>query len=176
MEQGAPILALDVARVTGWALGPVGTMPKIGAVELCPPGSSIGKLLSCWRLWLDDMMTLNKLGGLAFEAPLDQRRTKNGSDTARRLLGMAGVVELVAYDHGLGRVEEVNVKTVKASFAGNGNAEKSEMVRVAQLRGAQLPVRFREDAADAFAVWTYVEGCWRPKAAAARDVPNFKLV
>lgn len=69
--------------------------------------------------------------------------------TARKLMGIAGVCEMVGIQRGL-LVEEVNIMTVKKHLGGSGRAEKPDMMAAAERCGLKPKVH---DEADAFGVW-----------------------
>ena len=100
---------------------------------------------------------------MVFEAPvlprakIDPDPTKHGRliqapvsvATTRKLQGLAGVAEMVAFQRGL-LCEEVYAATVKKHLGGSGRADKPDMMAAAERCGLKPK---RHDEADAFGVW-----------------------
>jgi Holliday junction resolvasome RuvABC endonuclease subunit len=83
---------------------------------------------------------------------------------ARKLMCLAGHTEFVALRRDV-RCEEVSVQTVRKHFCGYGRAKKPDV----QEQCRRLGWAYADDnAADALAVWAYVEACKAPRTAQRR--------
>ena len=152
MDPGG-ILALDLATVVGWAYcGPnfrpvtaleakaagrtydLGGEITSGSHLVAPPGVALGQFLDRFDLWLADMLIVNAPDYLVFEAPIHVAGSTS-IETARRLMSMAGLTELIAHRREIPIVREVNVMSIKKHWTGNGRAKKPEMIEAARARG-----------------------------------------
>lgn len=140
------ILAFDCATATGWCAGDGSTTPVLGNVKM-PSSVEPGPFLDFWEKWLDRHLDEIKPTVVVFEAPILPQKTN--ISTVRKLVGLAGVLEMVAFRKRV-VVEETNVSHIKKVLTGNGRSEKPDMVRMAKKCGLN-PKSF--DEADAFGVW-----------------------
>ncbi|ACL61079.1 hypothetical protein [Methylobacterium nodulans] len=157
------ILALDLSVAsTGWALGSPDGDPAFGHYALPSTGNDIGKLLAAFQDWLSLKIAGEDIALCVFEAPI-LSRGKTHVLTARKLMGLAGVTELICHRAAIRCVEE-HLQTNKKRFAGHGHADKHTMMHVARRYGWDVT---RDDEADALALW--VGGvCTYAKAHAGR--------
>lgn len=160
------ILALDLARVTGWALGtPADTKPMSGSIEIVREGASMAKLFSEWRIALRDFLSINPDITLAvFEAPLDPTWMKGNRrpETARQLMGLAAVTEELLYTLGKYDIREARVSDVRSHFIGSNRNKRAEAKLLTVRRCQQLGWDPKDDnAADALALWDYQVACLR---------------
>lgn len=139
------ILALDIATRTGWACGAVGGEPRWGLATFLH--SDVGAFASAYDHWLSDMITVEQPDLLVFEAPILPRQTTIA--TARKLMGLAFLTELIAFRRSLA-CREVSIQTVKKFFAGHGHAPKAEMINAARRQGWNVK---DDNEADALGVW-----------------------
>jgi len=159
MAYSGQILALDLARVTGWALGRPGEMPRSGSVTLAKEGASMAAVLSACRRWLDEGLTGNPTIQLVvFEAPLDPSwiKGKTTIGTIRQQIGLCGVVEELLYTRGGYDVREARVADVRNHFLGS-NKHKREIAKQYTITACHArgwdPTD--DNAADALALWDY---------------------
>ncbi len=141
------ILALDLATRTGFAVGEASGEPRFGTKVIGRPGESIGKFANLFDEWLSDMITLEAPELIVFEAPILPARTT--PDTARKLMGLAFLTELICYRRDV-RCREANIMTVKKFFTGRGRASKAEMIEAAASHGW---ICKDDNEADALGVW-----------------------
>lgn len=157
------ILALDLARKTGWALGGVrDNAPESGSITIASEGASMAKLFSDWRLYLRDFLSLHRdIRTVVFESPLPPMM-KTGStsiEAIRRLMGLAAVTEELLYTLGNYDIREARVADVRTHFIGSNRHKRDEAKTLTKRRCRQLgwsPVD--DNAADALALWDYQRG------------------
>lgn len=143
-----PVLALDLATVTGFAVGDADYPPAptplekaggasspaylSGSHRIAPPNTGIGQFLHRFDLWLSDQITVHAPSLVVFEAPI-LRDGHTAIDTARKLMCLAGHVELVCYRREV-RCLEAHLQTIKKHATGNGRAGKEEVTAAAVRR------------------------------------------
>lgn len=146
-----PILSLDIATLTGWAVGPVGAeIPISGCQRITHPGADLAVTFHKFDHWLADLITVHDPSLIVFEAPVP-RQNVHGFQTARKLLGLAAVCELVAYQREV-ECREAAVQTVRKHFCGNGRADKQDVIARCVARGWNVT---DDNEADALALWDY---------------------
>lgn len=154
------ILALDLARVLGWAIGTVNSAPECGTVPIAGPDATDAKLFWCCRQYLRDFLSLRpEIGLVVFEAPLPHLMTgKTNIRTIRRLVGLVAVTEELLYDRQID-VREARVSDVRTHFLGSNRHKRDEAKRLTIARCRQLGWKVADDnAADAAALWDYQRG------------------
>lgn len=154
------VLALDVATKTGWAIGNTSDNRPVSSTQrIAPPGSSAGFLFLNFAKWLTDLMKVDRPDIVFFEAPLDPRWVKSGRtnmQTVRRLMTMAGLVEMVCEGRGIYDVREADVPDVRHHFLGTRSMKGERAKRMTLNKCHTLgwePVD--DNAADALALWSY---------------------
>lgn len=149
------ILALDLGRCTGWAVGEPGGVPLYGSTSFGSDGSSYGAIGSKFGEWLRDMILVHRPTLCVMEAPLVPQAQTNIT-SARILFGLAWQVEHVCYDSGLYNVREAMVQKVRAFFVAHGRLS-SEAAEAAVRRKCRSLGWSPQDhnAADALALWSY---------------------
>lgn len=149
------ILALDLATKTGVCAGTGEHLPVLSHVHLPPTGEDVGRFLC---LFEDELKPIVESTGptlIVYESPL------LGGDTQisirRKLLGLAGVTEMIAHREGI-EVAEIAATSVKKALTGHGNAKKPAMIAACRAYGLD-PLVYRQngddasDEADAFGIW-----------------------
>jgi hypothetical protein len=168
MIENPRILALDVATTTGWAVAfAKDDKPLFGAHRAAPGGSSAGYLFLNFARWLTDMIAIHQPDAIFFEAPLDPRRigAKTNAETFRRLITMAGLVEMVAQARGVNRVYEAEASAVRRHFIG-GNPKREEAKRQTMRLARSLGCDVKgDDEADAVALFFYAAAILNPRNA-----------
>lgn len=145
------VLSLDCSTSVGWAFFPAhGAPPRCGTWKA--PGSwspeDYGPRFLAFHDWLADMLTTFEPDVLAFESPVLPRGSmslQTTEHTLRLLIGMAAIAELVAQLREVTCVE-VNVATAKKALAGNGRADKGDMLAAANARGFAVRDHHQADA------------------------------
>lgn len=162
------ILGLDIATSTGWCMGAGDETPALGSIQMPSTGEEVGPFLEFYERWLAGKLeTLIQAAEAAktkplviFEAPMlpkarfDRATGKmipapTNITTTRKLQSLSGLTELLCFKRKV-PVREEHLQTVKAGLAGNGRADKLDMMRAAK-RAGMAPANF--DEADAFGVW-----------------------
>jgi Holliday junction resolvasome RuvABC endonuclease subunit len=157
------ILALDIATNLGWAWGyapkhgPATALEAAAAAPAQPAsgvyrvrGDSLGEFLADYERWLGLVLDERQPGGLMFEAPILGKFTAFA--TARKLMSLAGLTELVAHRRGIPWVREAQPSTVKKHFTGSGKAKKPDMEAACLQRGWTFA---DDNEADALALFSY---------------------
>lgn len=146
------VLALDLATKFGWAFGSGGEHPRSGSVAL-PIYRPRDARFAAYSDWLADAITTFQPSRIVYEAPLPAPGVPNATnqETARILLGMAAITDLIAWRRDV-PCFDVNLSSVRAHFCNSGRAKKPEVIRTCHLRGWS-PADDNE--ADALAIWDY---------------------
>ncbi|CAB4144693.1 hypothetical protein UFOVP469_46 [uncultured Caudovirales phage] len=142
----APILALDLARNTGWACGRPGETPHMGISALAPGEKSYGAIGGALEDWLWGMIDITKPSLIVFEAPLPAH---NGIAAGRIALGLSMIVEMCGFRRDI-VTRECAVTTVRKRVVGSGRAKKEDVMKWCIEQGWRPP---GHDAADAAALW-----------------------
>lgn len=153
------LLALDVAKKTGFAFGPSNEAPQTGSVQFGRGGSSMAATFAECRRWLKRFLENNpSIEMVVFESPLvpGMMRGKTNISTVRQLIGLVAVVEEFLFDTGGYDVREARVADIRTHFLGS-NRHKRDMAKALTLtRCRQLGWHVSDtDAADAAALWHY---------------------
>lgn len=167
------VLALDVATVTGWAYGPPGATPAPSQLELSG-GADVSQHTSGWKRLagastdqvrkyagmkqlLSDHFSLFKPSLVVFEAPYVGGMTNQ--KTARMLLGLAAIVEMMCDENGI-RCFEANNAEARKYFCGKGGGNRKELKRLVEMRCAELGWKYdNDDEADALGLLDFTLYC-----------------
>jgi hypothetical protein len=160
------ILALDLARVAGWALGtPADNKPMSGSIEIVREDASMAKLFCEWRIALRDFLSINPdIGLVVFEAPIlpFMKQGQTNINTIRRLVGLASVTEELLYSLQRYDIREARVADVRSHFIGSNRHRREEAKKLTIQRCRVLGWDPKDDnAADALALWDYQIACLR---------------
>jgi len=153
-----PILALDLASRSGWALGVPGARPLSGSIRFAREGHSMAAHFAGCRDWLDAFVAVNKPRVVIFEAPIAPSFMigHTTTTTARALLGLIGMVEGTLYGRGFD-VREASVSDVRRFFLGSARIKSKDAKAATVRRCVELGWRPADDnAADALALWAYM--------------------
>jgi Holliday junction resolvasome RuvABC endonuclease subunit len=156
VHRGGGLLALDAARILGWAAADrdaVAAWPEVIALDgavgpfegvvsgrqiLVAPGMRAGSQFLAFERWLEQAISVYRPQMIACEAPLiigggSDRKFKTNMDAQRRGVAMWGVVQLVAARHGLA-THNANNASVKKFFTGQGRG-KAPVLETCRRRG-----------------------------------------
>jgi Holliday junction resolvasome RuvABC endonuclease subunit len=146
------ILALDLApRKTGWCAGKGQEVPTAGA--LLSEADSLGELGATLWSGLESLRRRFEPTHIIVEAPI--KAPHDSLLTLRKLYGMGFLTETFAAVYSI-PYTEADLRAVKRELTGSSQADKDQMVHMAEKCGVALPrykAHGREDAADAFGVW-----------------------
>lgn len=158
------VLALDLATMVGWACGPLPRrpltlieatvqkppQPRSGTFRVALPGAGVGRFLASYGDWLQMMLDEHAPQGICFESPILPK--KSNVVTSRKLIGLAGVTEMMAHDYDIRWVREVAPSSVKLHISGYGGPGKEHVKQAIMARGW----RFADDnESDALAIWDF---------------------
>lgn len=165
----APILALDLASVTGWALGIPGEQPRHGSHRFASVGASHEAIFAGAANWMGGMITKFVPGLVIWEAPMPTsfNRGRTTSDVTTVLYGLPAVIGAVAYMRGIYDIRKANTKDVRLHFIGcNPKRAKAKPLVKHQCRVMGWEVK-DDNEADALAVWSFMCSILEPKLAVA---------
>jgi crossover junction endodeoxyribonuclease RuvC len=159
------ILALDLASVTGWALGAPGEIPRSGSIRFARSGHSMAAHFRGCRTWLTDFVTISKPDIVVFEGPLAPSYVagNTNTDVVRALMGLIAIVEEALYDTRI-QVREATVSNVRAFFLGTNRIKRDEAKVATKRRCRELGWPVTDDnSADALALWAYMVNIVSPQ-------------
>lgn len=157
------ILALDLSSKTGFAVGRADGEPAYGTLHLKYSGESIGRPMLDLFQWLNDFISVNGVDFVAFEAPFSQGK---GARDARKLICLAGTVELVCEGRGIAKTE-LDARALKKFWTGNGLASKAAMMEMCRAYGWDPK---DDNASDALALWSYTVNWKHPDIFSSRKL------
>jgi hypothetical protein len=160
------VLALDLATVTGWALGKVGDDPKFGHIRFAKRGETHAVAYRELRAWMEKMLAWNKAVNLiVYESPAvpSIMAGKTNIDTTRLLFGLSENLE--EFCHARIELREASVSQVRAHFIGQNL--KSKIAKPMTLEKCRELGWMCEttDESDACALWSYQCGLLDPMVA-----------
>ena len=183
-------LALDLATQTGICFGAAdtGEIPTLDHFRLPSTGDDVGRFLAAFEDHILSLLEKVEPSLIIFEAPVLPRAKYNPVKkkveggvsliTTRKLQGLAGELERVAFRQGL-ECAEVQPSQVKQAMTGKGNAKKPDMVRACRAFGLDPHTYTHNgedasDEADAFGVWLCALRLRHPTHAGRWDPMNFR--
>jgi hypothetical protein len=160
MQQQPPlILALDLATMTGFAVGRVGEKPRFGTWRLKTSEDEHDRATRNLGCQLRDVFSFQLPDKLVYEAPMASSvmaRMGNSNNAAGDLLLMlAGAVGGVCGPYGV-RMGKGNVQTVRKFFLGKARPENPKRAVIVRCRELGFNVT-DDNAADALALWHWEE-------------------
>ncbi len=161
------ILALDLARQAGWAVGAMGgpagmplgssqplDRPLSGSFECGRPGDPGGPMFLKLFHFLNRQITSSGCTVMVIEKPILLRRDSMAK--LRKTYGFNAIALAVAAHHGM-VVKEVGLQKIKKSFTGIANASKEDMIASCEYRGWTV---IDDNEADALALLEYAKGIY----------------
>jgi hypothetical protein len=151
------ILALDLATVSGWAIGSPGEQPRSGVICFGQSSPTHGQIASAAIAWFIETLTEFKPQQIVYEQPLPPNFTGGHTtlNTAMIAMGLPFLMEGIAYRLGLFNVEPVRVSDVRTFFIG-GNLKSAEAKKLTFERCVKLGFTPADDnESDALALWCY---------------------
>src|SRR5258708_16411204 len=97
------ILALDLASVSGWAVGEPGGEPAHGSIRFASVGASHETIFAKAIIWTEEMIDKHNPGLVVWESPMppQARRGASNINTTTILFGLPAVIGGVCYLRGI---------------------------------------------------------------------------
>ena len=172
MADGRDILALDLARKTGWARGRPGERPVSGAVQFGGAGAGHEEVFGGALRWLTNAARPDLI---VIEQPMSAHHMRGRTNQKALLLlyGLPAVIGAVANCHRV-RVLHAGVQDVRGHFLGDRKMKRAAAKDATVFRCRQLGWMDDTDdnRADALAIWSYACACEAPETA-IRPAPLF---
>lgn len=179
MAVQGPILSLDLASQTGWAVGEPGKTIRYGSLKLGNPGWGREYRYHALRDFFMDMAAIEKPWAVVFESSFNlammMSRSSDGGmktnvETVKMLIGFTAVVGEAAVACKIPVLRETDANSVRNYFLGKGRPRKrDEVKRAVMQRCTQFGWAPKNtDSADALATWAFAESIWSPETAAQR--------
>lgn len=156
-------LALDLATVTGFALGDLAGIKVSGSRRMPKTGDDLGYFAHAYRTWLTTGLQRHKPARVVFEQPI-MRGEGSSLVTLRKLYGLAWQTELTCRDLKI-PCQEVNMSDWRVHFLGKGNvprkreAVKAAVMQMCRVRGFEFD---DDNEAEAIAILDYALACATP--------------
>lgn len=136
MSDRFPLLALDLASKTGWALAAhPDAKPLSGSKRFNDGGEPLGRWLLRYWSWLNDMRAVHRVAAVVYEAPIDTA----GQTTAQVLEVLRGLVSVTALWAEMAGVpcQPAHLSSIRASFCAPGwrGDPKKAVMEACRMRG-----------------------------------------
>jgi hypothetical protein len=125
-EKPVPVLALGLARTTGWAFGSPEEPPLHGTHRFAAPDASHEAVFYKSMLWIQEMILKHKPGLIIWEeAPLSTNFTRGSttSNTTTLLHGLPAIVGAISYMYNIFDLRKAD-KRVTANFRSGSPARR----------------------------------------------------
>lgn len=171
------VWALDLATVTGLAIGRVDEEPVATSHRLAPGSSPLinDLFLGCMR-WFDARLREGPLPDILMIEellPPTARRGTTNTQTQHRLAGLHGIVRALAGSHCVPEIASANVQDVRQHFihkrAQPRDVAKREVMVTCKMLGWTAD---DTNCGDALALWSYTVALINP-ASALKTTPLF---
>lgn len=174
------ILALDLANLTGFALGRPGEKPVSGTVDLDGKDSGRPRAIYNFQRWLADRWKTERPVLVVREAPFPLeafRKRRNSQDGVQMAYGLHGQIEAACEGCGI-PLESVHAATVRKHFVGRANAgersrTKAAIVQRCWLLGLMPKGIYDDNRADAIATWDWAVATFGQRSAAVERLYLF---
>jgi hypothetical protein len=113
----APIMALDLASTSGWAVGEPGGVPAHGSIRFASVGASHEAIFAAAAKWIGDKITFYAPGMVVWEAPLATSfsRGNTTNNTTTLLYGLPAIIGPYVDNHDGGRSKTNNPRQIRKS-------------------------------------------------------------
>jgi ABC-type cobalt transport system substrate-binding protein len=168
------VLALDLASISGWAVGEPGREPEHGSIRFASVGASHEAVFAGAFRWAINVITEHQPTLIVWEAPLPTSfsRGRTTSDVTSLLFGLPAIIGCVAYQLGIYDIRKADTRDVRNHFIGR-NPKRAEAKKLVMSQCRQMGWFVTDDnEADACAVWSYMCSLLNPKLA-VRPTPLF---
>ena len=162
------VLALDLASVTGWALGEPGSEPTHGTHRFAAKDASHEAVFYKCMLWTQETIIKHNPGLIVWESPLASNFGKKGEtniDTTALLHGLPAIVGAIAYMYKIYDVRKAATSAIRQHFI-NCNPKRAEAKPMVMEQCRAMGWEVEDDnEADALATWSYMCSLLEPKQA-----------
>lgn len=167
------VLALDLASVSGWAVGEPGGEPMHGSIRFASKGASHEAIFANAFRWTSSLLLEHAPKLIVWEAPLAGfKGGKTTNDVTTVLFGLPAVVGAAAYLRGIFDIRKADTRDIRNHFIGcNPKRAEAKPMVVRQCRAMGWDVE-DDNEADALATWSYMCALLDPKLA-LRVTPLF---
>lgn len=152
------VLALDVATVTGWAVGEIGGKPLSGALRFAEKGASHYRVCFKAQVWLHQQIKLHRPDVVYMEGAINSASLggKSNPSTFILLNGLQTVLGVTVEACLPVSAKTIAVSTVRKRFLGRGNLRSEDAKPMVKARCIELGWVDEDatfDRCDALAVW-----------------------
>ncbi|WP_354097525.1 hypothetical protein [Bradyrhizobium sp. S3.2.12] len=159
------MLALDLASVSGWAVGEPGGKPAHGSHRFASAGASHEAIFAGAVRWLNGILNEYDPRIVVWEAPMPTSFKTSNTNTTTLLYGLPAVIGAVAYLRGIYDIRKASTSDVRNHFIGsNPKRAQAKPLVVRQCIAMGWPVS-DDNEADALATWHYQCSLLNPKLA-----------
>jgi hypothetical protein len=162
------VLALDLASVSGWAVGEPGGKPSHGSIRFASKGASHEAIFNNAMNWADKKIVFCRPSLIVWEAPLPGFKSgKTTSDVTTILFELPAVIGAIAYQRGVYDIRKASTKDVRHHFIGcNPKRAMAKPMVIRQCRAMGWEIE-DDNEADALATWHFMCSLLSPKLALA---------
>jgi hypothetical protein len=162
------VLALDLASVSGWAVGEPGGKPVHGSNRFARPRASHEAIFAGAVKWINGILNEYEPAMVVWEAPLAGfKGGKTTDDVTTILFGLPAVIGAVVYLRGVYDIRKADTRDVRNHFIGsNPKRAKAKPMVMRQCRAMGWNVA-DDNEADALATWSYMCSLIEPRLAIA---------
>jgi hypothetical protein len=162
-----PVMALDLATVTGWAIGNPGELPAHGSIRFGGTSSHEATFAKAMN-WMAEKCKIYRPSLVVWEAPLAGfKGGKTTNNVTTILYGLPAVIGAVAYNHAIYNIRKADTRDVRNHFIGcSPKRDKAKLLVIRQCRAMGWEVQ-DDNEADALATWSYMCSLLEPKLAIA---------
>jgi hypothetical protein len=137
-----PVMALDLATVTGWAVGDPGQLPAHGSIRFGGTSSHEATFAKAMN-WMAEKCKVYQPGLVVWEAPLAAsfKRGDTNTKTTTILFGLPAVIGAVAYNHSIYNIRKADTRDVRMHFIGSSpkrDKAKPLVIRQCRLMGWEV--------------------------------------
>jgi hypothetical protein len=163
------VLALDLASVTGWAVGWPGTTPEHGSIRFASKGASHEAVFVRAYCWMREAIERYHPGIVVWESPMPTsfNRGSTNTNTTTLLYGLPAIIGMTAYQNGIFDIRKATTRDVRMHFIGQnpkGHIGKKLVMRQCRAMGWEVA---DDNESDSLATWHYMCSLIEPKLALA---------
>lgn len=150
------VLALDLATVSGFAIGRPGEEPQSGSVRFASKGASHNAIAGGALRWLISFTKEHAVDEAVIEEAVHKKQWKSSTASDDVTGGLIFLARGVLYERGVYKISTAPVNSVRKFFLGEGNLPREEAKHRTVMRCRALcwdPDG--DDSADALAMWAW---------------------